>query len=123
MTSLGRRKGGIYELRALLAHLLWQLAVSIFAHSLKEREEKNAVLLCINSGEGAQFVVEGVPIPVHLALALFVLYFLALFIAFVAADSWSQGHVGHEGFVHYAEVGAIGQLNRYAFRFFVAGGR
>jgi hypothetical protein len=102
LTSLGRRKG---------------------VHNLKERKKKCAVLLGVDGGKGAQFVVEGVPIPVHLALALFVLYFLALFIAFVAADSWSKGHVSHECLVDDAKVGPIGQLNRYAFRICVAGRR
>lgn len=123
MTSLGRRKGGISELRAFIAHLLKWLAVSVFVHNLKERKKKCAVLLGVDGGKGAQFVVEGVPIPVHLALALFVLYFLALFIAFVAADSWSKGHVSHECLVDDAKVGPIGQLNRYAFRICVAGRR
>lgn len=77
-----------------------------------------AVLLGVD--EGTQFVVEGVPVPVHLALALLVLYFLALFIAFVAADSWSEGHVGHEGLVHDAQVGAVCKLNRDALRLLVA---
>lgn len=64
-------------------------------------------------------MVEGVPVPIHLALALLVLYFLALFIAFVAADSWSEGHVGHESFVHNTKVCPIGQLNRDTLCFLV----
>jgi len=58
--------------------------------------------MCSSGSKGPEFVVKCIPISVHLTFPLFVLNLLALFIAFVAADSWSKGHISHISLINYA---------------------
>jgi hypothetical protein len=84
------------------------MAAIFFVQHFDKAEQECVVLLGVDGSEGSEFVVEWIPISIHLTLPLFVLYFLALFIAFVAANSRSKGHVGHKSLVNHAQMGAVG---------------
>ena len=84
------------------------MAAIFFVYHFDKTEQECVVLLGVDGSEGSEFVVEWIPISVHLTLPLFILYFLALFITFIAANSWSKGHVGHKSLINYAQMGAVG---------------
>lgn len=68
--------------------LLKQPRILIFDLFYRIREEELINLLALS--ESSQFVVEAVPVFVHLLLFLFIFYFLALFVALVAQTSGTK---------------------------------
>lgn len=90
----------------------------LFFGNLKQPRSEGLGCFKFSFGELSESVVKRVPILVKFFLLILEQRFLPLFIPFISPNFWTNGKVGHVGFIDDAE--AICERNWDAFSLFVA---